>query len=345
MYSDPMPGENYENAEAREKARREREAIANGENFNPNLSEEAAAGFESLGDDVPFAGDAATPETADYAMTAAELAAEGPAVAAADVAVSEGLNLVGNIMEDGIETEEPQTPSEMAADISKKHDSDNAVAAKFNEQWDEGKVPDLDKVQEAVERDYIDGAIEQSATNPDAAADIANTERNVNERPDAESEPVADQPHDIAEAAAIQSVAASALAEDLAEDIKNGDEDAMARIEEVKARADEAIATADKIGIATLENSDDNLETRMATDIAEQATDKALEAIEIVENAESDFNAMTEEEKAETQAAAEAAEANGTTIEEEKAKAEEEKKENNEDDSNWSPDLSRGIFG
>ena len=118
----------------------------------------------------------------------------------------------------------------------------------------------------------------------------------------------------------------------------------MARIEEVKARADEAIATADKIGIATLENSDDNLETRIATDVAEQATDKALEAIETVENAESDFNAMTEEEKAETQAAAEAAEANGTTIEEEKAKAEEEKEENGEEDD-WSPDLSRGIFG
>ena len=326
MYSDPMPGENYENAEAREKARAEREAIANGENFNPNLSEEAAAGFESLGDDVPFAGDA------DIAMTTAELAVEGPAVAAADVAVSEGLNLVGDIMEDGIEKDEPQTPSEMAADISKKHDSDNAVAAKFNEQWDEGKVPDLDKVQEAVERDYIDGAIEQSATNPD-------------ERPDAESEPVADQPHDIAEAAAIQSVAASALAEDLADDIRNGNEDAKMRIEEVKERANEAIASADKISIATLENSDDNLETRMATDVAEQATDKALEAIDTIENAENEFNAMTEEEKAETQAAAEAAEANGTTIEEEKAKAEEEKKENNEDDSNWSPDLSRGIFG
>ena len=277
-------------------------------------------------------------------MTAAELAMKSPAAAAADVAVSKGLNLVGNIMEDYIETDGPQTPSEMAATISKKHDSDNAIAAKFNEQWDEGKVPDFDKVQEAVERDYIDGAIEQSATNPDAAADIANTERNVNERPDTESEPVADQPHDIAEAAAIQSVAAAALAEDLAEDIKNGDEDAMTRIDEVKERADEAIATADKIGVATLENSDDNLETRMATDVAEQATDKALEAIDTVENAEAVFNAITEEEKAETQAAAEAAEANGTTVEEEKAKAEEEKDENGEEDD-WAPDLSRGIFG
>lgn len=339
MYSDPMPGENYENAEAREKARAEREAIANGENFNPNLSEEAAAGFESLGDDVPFAGDA------DIAMTTAELAVEGPAVAATDVAVSEGLNLVGDILEDGFDKEEPQTPSELAAEVSKKHDSDNAIAAKFNEQWDQGKVPNLDDVQEAVERDYIDGAIEQSATNPEATADLANTTRNVNERPDAESEPVSDQPHDISEAAAIQSVAAAALAEDLAEDIRNGDEEAIARISEVEQRASEAMETADKIGMATRENSEDDIETRMATDVATDAMDKAKEAIDTVRDAEIEFDAMTEEEKVETQAAAEAAEANGTTIEEEKAKAEEKKKENDEDDSNWSPDLSRGIFG
>jgi len=339
MYSDPMPGENYENAEAREKARAEREAIANGENFNPNLSEEAAAGFESLGDDVPFAGDA------DIAMTTAELAVEGPAVAATDVAVSEGLNLVSDILEDGFDKEEPQTPSELAAEVSKKHDPDNAIAAKFNEQWDQGKVPNLDDVQEAVERDYIDGAIEQSATNPEATADLANTARNVNERPDAESEPVSDQPHDISEAAAIQSVAAAALAEDLAEDIKAGDEEAIAHISEVEQRASEAMETADKIGMATRENSEDDIETRMATDVATDAMDKAKEAIDTVRDAEIEFDAMTEEEKAETQAAAEAAEANGTTIEEEKAKAEEEKKENDEDDSNWSPDLSRGIFG
>ena len=338
MYSDPMPGENYENAEAR----REREAIANGENFNPNLSAEAAEGFANLESEVPFAGDAA-PETADIAMTAAELAVEGPAVAAADVAVSEGLNLVGDIISDGT-NDDTHTPSEMAANISKKHDSDNAVAAEFNEQWDQGKAPDLDKVQESVERDYINGAIEQSATNPAATADIANTERNVNERPDNESAPVAEQPHDIAEVAAIQAISADALANSLAEDIKNGDADATVRIEEVEQRANEAIASADKISTATLQNTDNNLEARMATDVASEATDKALDAIETVQSAAAEYNSMTEEEKAETQAAAEAAEVNGTTIEEEKAKAKEEKDNNSEED-NWNPDLSRGIFG
>ena len=342
MYSDPMPGENYESAEAREKARLEREAIANGENFNPNLSTEAAEGFANLENEVPFAGDAAS-ETADIAMTAAEVAMEGPAVAAADVAVSEGLNLVGDIMMDADETEH-QTPSEYAADISKKHDADNAISAEFNEQWDAGKTPNLDDVQEAVERNYIDGTIEQSATNPDAAADLADTNRNSGERPDADSEQVADQPHDIAEAAAIESIAAAALSEELAEDIKAGDEDAIARIDEVKQRAAEATETAQKIEFATTNNSENDIETRMATDVAAQAQEKAAEAIANVDEAKSEFDAMSEEEKAETQAAAEAAETNGTTIEEEKAKAEAEKDDNDEEDD-YTPDLSRGIFG
>ncbi len=62
MYSDPMPGENYENAAERERAAAERRAIDNGENFNSNLSEEAAEGFGNLGSEVPFAGEDAPVE-------------------------------------------------------------------------------------------------------------------------------------------------------------------------------------------------------------------------------------------------------------------------------------------
>ena len=62
MYSDPMPGENYENAAEREKAAAERRAIDAGENFNPNLSKEAAEGFGNLGSEVPFAGEDAPVE-------------------------------------------------------------------------------------------------------------------------------------------------------------------------------------------------------------------------------------------------------------------------------------------
>ncbi len=335
MYSDPMPGEKLENAAEREKALAEKEAIANGENFNPNLSEEAAEGFSSLGDEVPFAG-----ENADLALTAAEVAVEGPAAAAASVAVSEGLNLVGNMMLDSDESGS-QTPSELAADAAHdKHDSDNAIAQKFNEQWDANKTPDLNDVQEAVERDYIDGAIEQSATNANAQADLADAERNSGERPDSESEPVADQPHDIAEAAAIQAVSAAALSEEIADDIKAGDEEAIARIDEVEQRANEAMATAGKVNIATADNAVGTIETQMAIDVAKQAEDKALEAIANANAAKNEFDSMTDEEKAETKAAAEAAEQNGTTLEEEKAKIEEEKEEDN-----WSPDLSHGIFG
>ena len=57
MYSDPMPGENFENAAEREKALAEKEAIANGENFNPNITNEDAEAFSNLENEVPFAGD------------------------------------------------------------------------------------------------------------------------------------------------------------------------------------------------------------------------------------------------------------------------------------------------
>ena len=56
-YSDPMPGENFENAAEREKALAEKEAIKNGENFNPNISNEDAEKFNNLESEVPFAGD------------------------------------------------------------------------------------------------------------------------------------------------------------------------------------------------------------------------------------------------------------------------------------------------
>lgn len=79
--------ENYENLEAREKAKAEAEAIANGESFNPYIDSEKAAVFDSLGD-VPFAGDqpaAEAPAASDIALTAAEVAIEGPEAAAAGI--------------------------------------------------------------------------------------------------------------------------------------------------------------------------------------------------------------------------------------------------------------------
>ena len=334
MYSDPMPGENYENAAEREKARAEREAIANGENFNPNLSSEAAEGFSNLESEVPFAGDA--PDGADIAMAAAELTVENPAAVAAGVAATEGINLVSDLAMEGMDGQSYGDMEEQ----SQKHDSGNAIEQKFDEQWDQGKTPDLDDIQESVERDYIDGAIEQSATNPDAAADLADAERNAGDQPDDEEQPASDQPHDIAEAAAAQAISAAALSEELADDIKAGDEEAIARMDEVTQRAAEATEAADKVAYATANNTDSDIETRMATDVAAQAQEKATEAIETVEAAKAEYDSMSDEEKEETKVAAEAAEQNGTTVEEEKAKIEEE-----EEEDDFKPDLSHGIFG
>ncbi|MCQ2570730.1 MAG: hypothetical protein MJ154_00565 [Candidatus Saccharibacteria bacterium] len=335
MYnSTPMPGESLESAEARERARREQEAIANGESFNPYYSAEEASGFESLGDAVPFAGDITEGSLAE---TAIELAVEDETSVAAGVAAQEGLNLVGNIIEDTLVDTESESYSDMEASAqeTKKHDSDNAIAQKFNEQWDQDKIPDLDDIQESVERDYISGAVEQSAMNPDAQADMANTERfSTEQHNDEESavagfahEQVADQPHDLAESAAIQAVAVAAKSEEVAEGIRNGDENAMSEVNAIQERAAAAANTASEVITSAMRNSDDELEVRKAIDVATQAQEKAAEAVANVHEAEAEYNSMTEEQKEEVKEAAEAAEANGTTVEEEKAKIETAKKE------------------
>ena len=341
MYSDPMPGENYENAAEREKALAEKQAIANGENFNPNITSEDAEAFSNLENEVPFAGDAPV-DGAAIAKTAMELSAEGPAVAAAGAAIDAGLAIVSDLGE-----EDGQTPTEMQESAApKEHHSDNPISAEFNERWDAGQInrDTLNDIQQSVESDYMSGAIEQTTAAMDTQAQIANTERQSTTVEDPNEMSPVDNPHDISEAAAIQAVSAAALSEDLTDKIKAGDEQAISKISEVEKRANEATSLAEKIATSNANNSDGDIEAQMATEIAAQARIKADEAIANVTEAQTEYDAMTEEEKAETAAAAETAEANGTTIEEEKEKAEAEKEESGEEDK-YNPDLSRGIFG
>ena len=234
--STPMPGENLESAEAREKER-ERQAIANGENFNPNITNEDAEKFSNLGNEVPFAGD-------------------------------------------------------------------NVIENTINADWAAGKTSDLKSVSEHIDQTYIDGTLENAATNPNIAADIAETNRNINDNPDDENAPAShsNQPHDISVAAATQAISADALSKDIENDIKAGD---SSRADEVIQRAQEAKATAEKIGTAISTSGANSVETQMATNIASQADEMAEQAIERVTQAQSEYDAMTAEEKEEAKAAAE----------------------------------------
>lgn len=288
MYSDPMPGENFENAAEREKALAEKEAIANGENFNPNITNEDAEAFSNLENEVPFAGD---------------------------------------------------NPEEEQG--KKEHDSDNPLTAAINEQWDQGITPNLKDIEETVNRDYMEGAIEQSTSNADIQADIAETERDSAGDEDVEGNR-ADNPHDIAEATAVQAISADALSEDLVDKIKAGDEEAIAKSEEAIERATEAMELADKTNLATAMNAEGDVETRMATDVAAQAVEMAQEAIDNINEAKTEYESMSDEEKEIAEKAAEAAEINGTDFEAEKAKLEDSQEENDDD---FKPDLSQGIFG
>jgi len=232
--STPMPGENLESAEAREK---EREAIANDENFNPNITNEDAEKFSNLGNEVPFAGD-------------------------------------------------------------------NVIENTINADWAAGKTPDLESVSEHIDQNYIDGTLENAATNPNIAADIAETDRNINDDPNDENIPTGpnNQPHDISIAAATQAISADALSKDIESDIKAGD---SSRADEVIQRAQEAIASAEKINTAVSTSGANSVETQMATNIANQAIEMAEQATERVTQAQSEYDAMTAEEKEEAKAAAE----------------------------------------
>ena len=320
MYSAPMPGENIENAEAREKARREAEAIANGENFNPNLSAEAANGFNSLAEEVPFAGDA--PQNFDgtsVAMTAAEIATEGAASAAATVAVEQGLDLMSDIINDS----EENSPTDNI-----QHVSANPIGQEINQRWDAKQHMDLDNIQQSVEQNYRTGAIEDSALSSTTEADIANIDRNSNAEEDTdEGEKDSETLHNLAEATGTEAISVDALSEQVTEDIKAGKVDALEKISDIEQRAANAESLADKTETAVMQNGANSDEAIMASDVAAQAREKAQEAIQSVQQAKSEYDSMSEEEKEETRVAAEAAETNGTTLEEEKKKLENQEEE------------------
>ena len=332
MYSDPMPGENLESAEAREKALAEAAAIANGENFNPNIDSETANAFENLSNEVPFAGD--NPETPSIENPVTEDKNETPP----EDQIAENDNTeMQNQVTPNTETI-PNIYETTNSEERQKYDGDNPISKEFNRDWNAGQSPNIENIKENVDANYISGASEQASTNADVEADIAKTELNI---ADGDNKENADKPHDISEAATISAISAETLAEDIEDKIKAGDEEAMAQIDEVAERATKAENLADKIASTTQEGDTDNTEAKMAISVAEQAKEMAEKATEMVEQAKEEYDSMSPEEKAETQAAAEAAEERGTTVEVEKKRLEQEKKI---EDENTKPDVLDGIF-
>ena len=322
--------ENYENLEAREKAKAEAEAIANGESFNPYIDSEKAAVFDSLGD-VPFAGDqpaAEAPAASDIALTAAEVAIEGPEAAAAGIAVDAGLSLAGEMLQgDG-----GQTPTDMA-EGNEKHNSMNPISQEFDERWDNNQPIELDDIKTSVDNEFPEDAAKWAAANPDIEADIADANRNTLDGQSGDKANT-DQLHDITEAATVKIVSSDALSEDLGAKIENGDTEATAQIATIEQQLQEAENLADKIDVATINNSeteDDRIKSQLAADAAVQIHEKAAEIRDELEEKQNAFEIKSDEEKAISQAAVEAAEENGTTIEEEKAKAEAEAAEEAEE--------------
>lgn len=247
-----------------------------------------------------------------------------------------------------------ETPLEAPVEPSnEKKDGDNAIAKEFNESWSVGKAPNLENIKQSVEQDYIGGAIEEASTNAGVQADISTAERGATDTPDAGLPAAnADQPHDISLAAATEAIGASAKADEIVDGVRSGDVDATMQISDVEQRAAQATELANKIQTAAANNAEGSLEAQQAISVANQAREEAAEATKKIEDAQAEFNAMDDTEKAEAQEIAAAAEANGTTFEEEKQKVEEEKKtENAQQEQNPASNdennvvLDRGMLG
>ncbi len=276
----PMPGENMEKNESKE----------NGEINNPYYSE----GFEKLGDEND------TKDNEELIEQFESLAEEVP----------------------------------FAGETSnKQYDTDNAVGQQFDSEWQKGSV-DLENIKDSTDANYIDGATEQAASDLSTKADIANTNRDVN-NPDFTD----NNPHDAAQATAIQAIAASKKAEEAAEKIKAGDEIAMGDISNIEQAAAEAVATAANIPSAIRNDDGSNAENQMAINTAEQAATMATDAINTVVEAKGEYESLTEEDKELTKQAAELAETNGSDVETELEKLKKEKEQEE------APVLDEGMLG
>ena len=312
LYSDPMPGENFENAAEREKAKAEQEAIARGESFNPYSDD----GFNSLESEVPFAGN----ESADDGKP--ELGA--------------GESIDAGKQEDDLDSSSEQT----------------VVGKTISADFDAGVTSNLENVKESVDANYIDGATEEIFNDPAALGatneTIKNPGANDENAPNDDSAEQSNQPKNSAVAASELAIGVSSQAEDLADKLKAGDANAMMAsndFEEKLATAQQAI---DSIDSAVSANGEGK-EAEMARDLKAQAQEMKDEAEAQFNEAKSSFESMTDEEKEDAQEAQEKAEENGTSFDEELQKLEETRKKLEEEEKNMHEnvqnDIAAGIFG
>ena len=215
-----------------------------------------------------------------------------------------------------------------------KRSGNDAVAQQFNQQWDADKSINLENVKQAVEGNYADGAIEQSVTSTSAQADISEAERNAKDIPDADTPQQGDQPHDAAEATAKLAIHTSEIGEKAAEAARTGAADAKDLISQVNEYAAKTESLADATSATIGYNADTNTEKKLASSTVSQAREMAEKAVREANEAQAEYEMQNEEEKAITQAAAEAAEEKGTDFKAEKDRISEALQEREDEEQN-----------
>ncbi|MBR5419472.1 hypothetical protein IK110_04485 [Candidatus Saccharibacteria bacterium] len=312
IYSDPMPGENFENAES-EQAKAERDAIANGESFNPYSDD----GFASLGGEVPFSGEEDATEEPE--LTAGESADAGK-------------------MDDNEFSDSEKTV------VGKVISSDfkNGVATDLEglKSTIEGDYK-TDTTKDILNDQAALGAAENAIANAGVNEEDARTDNgNAVER--------GSQPKDSASVAGELAIATDSMVDDFVEKAKTGNEDALtdsSKIEEDLIMTQRAI---DSIDTAVATNGNEE-EAMLAMNLKEQAQKMKDDAEEQFNEAKDKLDSMDEEQLADAQEAEKKAEENGTSFDDELQKLEETRKKLEEEERNMQAniqnDISAGIFG
>lgn len=314
MYSDPMPGENYENAAEREKSEAERKAIENGESFNPYSDD----GFNSLEGEVPFAGEQEQGQEQEEDK--------------------DNLGVSAGAQEDNPYSDTKNT----------------VVGKTIAQDFENGIPTDLEARKNEVDANYLKDTTKEIFNDPAAlgAAEHAINTASTNEEDALTSNGNAvekdSKPEDNAVVASEFAIGVDSVVDDFAEKAKTGDEAVMAEGGDIEAKLADTQRAIDSID-AAVDTNGDNQDAMLAMNLKAQAQEMKDAAEEKYEEAKSAYDSMDDEQLAEAQEAEKKAEENGTSFDEELKKLEETQKQLEEDEKNMQAniqnDIAAGIFG
>lgn len=241
----------------------------------------------------------------------------------------------GEMLNEGIENNEYNRDNDPDADAWENIGNDDPVAQEIGAQMATGGL-NLEDVEATVSANHIEGAINSIAADSSTQADTAAVEQNT-------GDDSLRQSYDAAIKAAESAVFADVKSQNIEAEVAAGDNSNVAEVEKFAQQAERLADSVDSIASMPEADAEQTLKIR---DAAEKARATADEARDRIAEAQSAYESMNTEQQQEAQAAAEAAELNGTTVEQEIENIEEEKEAVKEfEEEPGSADLDGAIYG